>query len=571
MKTERWKPPLMLTLLPVGVGTGAALIAQAFVAAVVWLNDVLLITPGSRGRAEADLLLVATLAVPTLGGLLVGLLRRRAGAERMQGPADVIAAVQTRAGGMAGRAGLATAGGSLLSIGSGATVGEYGPLVHMGGTLGSALARLFRTDVTVINIAVACGVAAAIATVFNAPLAGILFAHEVVLRHFAPRAFAPVALAAIIGYIVANALGARVPMLAGEQLGSPALWEFGLFALLGVAGAALATAFMHAILGASRAARRFRRCEPLKPALAGLVLGSVALVLPEVLGMGFELLRSVTMGDIGLPVAMLALILAARLATTAMCLGLGFVGGVFSPAMVLGALFGAIYGIGLAQGAGLPVIDASAYAICGMMAVTAPVIGAPVTAVVIVMELTGSYALTLAALAAVGIANFIVARTFGRCLFDRELRDRALDLSGGRSKAILGSRDIAPLVSDRYVAAGADDRVDSVRRAALDARRGKVFLVDGDGVYQGSVRLEDLAVADAGQRAIELRDRDDIVMLEHLSLWRAMQRMRRFDGESVAVIDDEGRLVGTLFTSELVSQFLDIQSDLRGEEQIRTE
>jgi CIC family chloride channel protein len=268
---------------------------------------------------------------------------------------------------------------------------------------------------------------------------------------------------------------------------------------------------------------------------------------------------------------MLALILVARLAMTAMCLGLGFVGGVFAPAMVLGALFGAICGNALEQVAGVPIVDASVYAICGMVAVTAPVIGAPVTAVVIVLELTGSYALTLAALASVGISNLLVSRLFGRCLFDRQLRDRALDLSAGRNKAILESRDIAPLVSDRFVAARADAGAEAVRRRMLDARRGQAFLVDGNGVYQGSVRLEDVSTADADQAAIEVRDRDDIVMLEHLSLWRAMQRIRRFDGEAVAVIDDDGRLVGALYTSELVSQFLDIQSDLRGEEQLRSE
>jgi CIC family chloride channel protein len=569
--TRRWKLLLLLTLLPVGVGLASSLIAQAFVAAVIRANELLLIAPAARDSAPADVLIAATILVPAAGGLLVGLLRHFAGAHRIGGPAEVIATVQTRTGGIDARSGLASAAGGLLSIGSGATVGEYGPLVHMGGSVGAALARFFRTDVTVINIAIACGVAAAISTVFNAPLAGILFAHEIILRHFAPRAFAPVAVASIVGYIVGNALRAREPMLAAEQLAAPHLWEFGLLVALGLAGAAVAIGFMHAILSADRMARRIRRLEWLKPAAAGLALGLIALALPEVLGMGFDLLRDVTLGEQAIPLATLVLILIARLVTTAMCLGLGFVGGVFAPAMVLGALVGAIFGHGMEHVAGLPIVDASAYAICGMVAVTAPVIGAPVTAVIIVMELTGSYALTLAALASVGISNLLVSRSFGRCLFDRQLRDRALDLSAGRNKAILESRDIGPLVSERFVAARDDAEVDAVRRRMLDARRGQAFLVDGRGIYQGRVRLEDLSVADPGQAAIELRDRDDIVMLEHLSLWRAMQRIRRFDGESVAVIDDDGRLVGALYVSRLVSQFLDIQTDLRGEEQLRPE
>jgi len=556
--------------LPIIVGLLAALAAQLFVALAVALNDLLLITPASHAAGGAGLATAAIVLVPTLGGLLVGCLRHFGGDGVDHGPARIIAAVQTRNDELRARPGLLSASASLVSLGSGATVGEYGPLVHMGGSLGATLARVFRSDITTINTTVACGVAAAIATVFNAPIAGILFAHEIILRHFAPRAFAPVALASIVGYIVANALSARQPLLAAGPISPPQLWEFGLFALLGVAGAGVAILFMQAILGAGRAAGRIRRFRPLKPALAGLVLGLAALALPEVMGMGFDLLQSVTAGEF-MPLGALIVILAARLAATAMCLGMGFTGGVFSPAMVIGSLLGAIFGITLHQGLGLPVTDSAVYAICGMVAVTAPVIGAPVTAVVIVMELTGSYTLTLAALASVAISNALVSRLFGRCLFDRQLRQQKLDLSAGRTKAILESRDIAPLVSANFASIREHAEVDQARQAMVDRHLDQAFVVDGNGLYQGTVLLKDALSGRPDQAAIELRNRDDVVMLEHLSIWRAMQRLKRFEGESVAVVDEHGRLVGALYASRLISAYLDIQADLRAEEQIRAE
>ena len=554
-------------MLPLIVGVLAALAAQLFVALVVALNDLLLVTAAARTSGAFT---VATVAVPAAGGLLVGLIRYFGGTAVDHGPAEIIAAVQTRNDELRARPGVLSASSSLVSLGSGATVGEYGPLVHIGGSLGATFARIFRSDVTTINITAACGVAAAISTVFNAPIAGILFAHEIVLRHFAPRAFTPVALASIVGYIMASALSARQPMLAAGQIGMPHLWEFGLFALLGVAGAGLAMLFMHAILGAGRAAARIRRFQPLKPALAGLALGLAALALPEVMGMGFGLLQSVTAGEF-MPLGVLIVILVARLAATVMCLSLGFTGGVFSPAMVIGSLFGAIFGIALNQGLGLPVTDAAVYAICGMVAVTAPVIGAPVTAVVIVMELTGSYALTLAALASVALSNAMVSRLFGRSLFDRQLRQRKLDLSAGRSKAILESRDIAPMVITNLVSIDEHASVDQARHAMLDQHLDQAFLIDGKGKYQGTVLLKDVLRGRPDQAAIELRNRDDVVMLEHLSVWRAMHRLKRFDGESVAVIDEHGKLVGALYASRLISAYLDIQANLRAEEQIRAE
>lgn len=568
----RWRRLSMQLTLPLLIGLAAALAAQAFVAAVVRLNDWLLVTPDARLGADADLLIVATLAVPTLAGLAVGLLRRIARADRLQGPPEVIAAVQTRGGGITPGAGPASATGALLSLGGGAAVGEYGPLVHAGGSLGSWMARLLNADLTTVNNAIACGVAAAIATIFNAPLAGILFAHEIILRHFSPRAFAPVAVSALVGYIVGNALRARQPMLEAAGQLEPGLWEFSLFVVLGVAGAGLALAFMHAVLGTSRLAARVRRFEFAKPALAGLLLGAAALALPEVLGMGFELLRDVIDSAAAPSIAALALVLVARLAATAISLGLGFVGGVFAPAMVIGALFGAIFGAAATQWLGLPIDHPTAYAICGMVAVTAPVIGAPVTAVVIVLELTGSYPLTLAALASVSVANLIVARLFGRGLFDHQLKQRRIDLSAGRSKAILEARTIDPLVeTEGYVAVdpGTDAAATFEQMAA--ARRSQAFLVDAAGVYQGSVQLKDLAVADPGQQVVELRNRDDIVMLHHLSIWRAMYRIRRFDGECVAIVDDRGRLVGALYAANLIENYLDVQSELRGEEQLRAE
>src|SRR6056297_588891 len=568
MPGNRWTRSARAVSLPLIVGVLSALVAQLFVALVVKLNELLLVAPSSRSMFDDQTLVIATLAVPTIGGLVVGLLRHFAGAHAAHGPAEIIAAVQTRSGELPARSAWASASSSLVSLGSGAAVGEYGPLVHMGGSLGSALARLFRSNITTVNIAIACGVASAISTVFNAPIAGILFAHEIILRHFAPRAFAPVALASIIGYIVGNALTVRQPLLAAEQIGTPQFGEFGRFAMLGVAGAGLAIGFMHAILYATRAAARIRRFDVLKPALAGLVLGLAALALPEVMGLG--LLLSVTTGAM-MPVGALLLILAARLLATAMCLGLGFTGGVFSPAMVIGSLLGAVFGVALHQGLGLPVTSSAIYAICGMVAVTAPVIGAPVTAVVIVMELTGSYTLTIAALASVAISNSMVSRLFGRCLFDRQLKQRKLDLSAGRTKAILEWRDIAPLVSDNFISLDDDASAEQAREAMLDRHLHQAFLIDGNGIYQGSVRVKDVLSGDPGQVAIELRNRDDVVMLEHLSIWRAMQRLKRFDGESVAVVNDHGKLVGALYSSNLISAYLDIQAALRAEEQIRAE
>jgi CIC family chloride channel protein len=165
----------------------------------------------------------------------------------------------------------------------------------------------------------------------------------------------------------------------------------------------------------------------------------------------------------------------------------------------------------------------------------------------------------------------MVSRLFGRCLFDRQLRQRKLDLSAGRTKAMLESRDISPLISSNFISLRDDATIERAREAMVGRHLNQAFLIDGKGTYQGSILVKDVLCGDAGQQAIELRNRDDVVMLERLSIWRAMQRLKKFDGESVAVVDDNGQLTGALYVSTLISAYLDIEADLRAEEQIRAE
>ncbi|MGO1625478.1 MAG: chloride channel protein [Halomonadaceae bacterium] len=404
---------LGLVALGALIGCLAALAAMGFVGAVIWLNDLLLISP--RGRmmfAHPEALAIATVAVPTLGGLVVGQLHRAIREGRPHTPADLIAAVQTRRGRLPARAGLLSALSGLVSLGSGASVGQYGPLVHMGASLGSLGANLLRLGRSDDNVAIAAGVAAAIAAAFHAPLAGIVFAHEVVLRHYALRAFAPVAAAAIAGHVVATHTLARGALFHVTDTAVPHPWEFAAFLLIGGVGALVAGAYMHAILAVGRWAARLPLAPPLRPALAGAALGLVALWVPDILGMGQETLRFATIqGAFGSLDLVIVLVL--KLAATALCIGMGFGGGVFSPALVIGTLFGALCGSWVTQ-AGFAGDTFVFYAVCGMVAVTAPVIGAPLTTLLIVFELTGSYVLTTAALASVTLASPIAAQLFGR-------------------------------------------------------------------------------------------------------------------------------------------------------------
>lgn len=564
--------PRALAVVALGLTTGllGALAAVGFVAAVGWLNDLLLISPRSRMMFEQrGWLMAATVLVPAAGGLVVGLLLRQLSEGRAHGPADAVLAVQTRRGQMSPRAGLVSALAALVSLGSGASVGQYGPLVHMGASLGSALARLTRAAQADDNIAIAAGVAAAISTAFNAPLAGILFAHEVVLRHSSLRAFAPVAAASSVGYVIAVVVFERSPLFQVADAAVNHAWEYLAFMAIGLGGALVAVAYMQSILALTRLAPRLPVPAVLRPAFAGAAVGVAALWVPDILGIGQETLRFAIIEG-AYSGGELALTLVLKLLATALCLGLGFAGGVFSPALVIGTLFGALCGTGLEWIAGEARGPLAMYGVAGMVAVTAPVIGAPLTTVVIVFELTHNYTLTTAALASVVLANLVASRVFGRSLFDVQLRNRGLDLSGGRGKLVLELKKIGDLVSRECVTVSPQTAVGDVVAELARNDRSEAYVVDADGRYRGTLTLARLqAHPQKAETVAPLAADDRPVLSADMGVWRAMERMQDFVGEAVPVVGSEekgSRFLGVVYETTLMKVYLGNLDELRREE-----
>jgi CIC family chloride channel protein len=310
--------------------------------------------------------------VPTVGGLVVGLLvRSLLPGRRPHGVADVIEASVVRGGVMSSRVGLAAALTSAVSLGSGASVGREGPAVHLGASLAGWLARRVHLPRTLGRTLLGCGVASAVAASFNAPIAGALFASEVVVGHYALKAFAPIVIASVAGTAVSRAWFGDFPafMLDGTILTS--FWEMPGFLLLGLVCGLGAIVFMLGIGVATRAAEKMPGPDFLRPAVAGFAVGLIALAFPQVLGVGYGTTEAAL--AVAFPFWMFVAIGLAKGVATSVCLGFGFAGGVFSPALVLGAMVGAAYGI-LATAA-LPELSsgAGAYTLVGMGAFAAAV------------------------------------------------------------------------------------------------------------------------------------------------------------------------------------------------------
>lgn len=557
---------VVLTLMGCGLGTVVSLLALMFVECVSWLNTLLLISPRARVQfLDPDLLALLTVLVPALGGLLVGLLLYKLSVEkRVLGPPDVILSAQLRKPLPDARSGVVSTVAAMLSLGCGASVGQYGPLVYLGALLASVLDRLKLRIPNARSIAVACGVAAAISTAFNAPIAGLVFAHEVILRHYSLQAFAPTTVASASGFVVANVLFERPPLflVAFDSVGHA--YEFALFALLGIACALLAVAFMKCVINSSRLAVKSGLHPIIRPAIAGLVVGLVALELPDVLGIGSELLRFATIEG-AFTNQELALLVVAKLLLTALCLGFGFAGGIFSPSLLVGILFGALCW-NLLGSAGIATSGIAVYAISSMVALASAVIGAPLTAILIVFELTRNYELTIAAMVSVVFANLIVFRLAGRSLFDIQLAARGVDLSGGRDQALMQQTSVGELPLSDAVTVLPEESSSAAHTKLLCEKRAEAIVVDSANRFVGLLRLQDLQLESACLVKDVLRA-DTLVLFEDSSLWDAMNEMQGFIGEFIPVVlRSDNRLLGVVSESTIVSTYLQTVHQSRQEE-----
>ncbi len=558
----------ILMLMALLVGGIVSLAAIAFVELVDWLNSALLISPRARAQAVGTSWLVplATVVVPTLGGLLVGAMLTRISPERRSvGPPDVIRAVQLRDRLPSARAGIVSTGAAAVSLGVGASVGQYGPMVYLGALIAGAIRHTRLRIRNLQPIAVACGVAAAIATAFNAPIAGLVFAHEVILRHYSLQAFAPVTVAAATGYVIANVMFERPALFLVEFSGVRHGYEFALFALLGMLAAGVAVGFMTLTLKCAHLAKRIPMDAAFRPALAGFAVGMVGLWLPDVLGIGKETLRFATIEGAFQPWE-LALLVLAKISLTALCIGFGFAGGVFSPALLIGILFGAFCWTALDGGTTIENSGIIVYAICGMMALTSPVIGAPLTTILIVFELTRSYDLTIAAMVAVVFSNLIAYRIFGRSLFDVQLERAGIDLSTGRDQARLKSELIGNRMTRDYPRCRSDEPVSAAIDRLANSPWSDVMVTDEEGVLLGILRVQDAIdcpEAEVGEVMQPVR----VIFETETSVWDAMIALKGFIGDAVPVIEaSSGRLVGTVTETAIIETYLEVVQDLRREE-----
>lgn len=377
---------------------------------------------------------VVVFVIPVIGGLVVGWIMSRWGdGGRPLSIADVIAASALRDARVDRRKGAASLLASMVTLSTGGSTGREAPIVHFGAVIAGWASDRVRLHGVGARDLLGCAVAAAVSASFNAPLAGAVFALEVVLRHYAVHAFGPIVVASVAGTLVSRIFFGDVTEYILPEPNLEFYAEIPAFLLLGVISGLVGAGLARSVLFAEKAGDRLQKLYAvsplLRPALAGAALGLIAIQFPHIIGVGYETTSRALTLDLDVSTAILFAVV--KVVAVAVTFAGRMGGGIFSPALMMGALTGAAFG--MFANSLIPVVEGSTglYALAGMGAVAAAVLGAPISTILIVFELTGDYQVAIAVMVSVSVASVVAHRFLDKSFFLTQLAEGGVDLTHG--------------------------------------------------------------------------------------------------------------------------------------------
>ncbi len=521
---------------------------------LLWNNGQLL-----EGILNAPLWLKLT--VPVAGAVVVATMVQRFAPEaKGHGVPEVMDAIVRHNGFIRIRVVLIKALASAISIASGASVGREGPIVQMGSAFGSAVGQFFQVSSRRMRTFVGCGAAAGIAATFNAPIAGAIFASEVILGDFSVTAIGPIIVSSVFGTVVSRSIEGNYPSFVPPvyQLQSPV--ELIFYIILGVLAGLAGWLFVKTLYGTEDLFDGLKLPIWVKAAVGGLVIGLVAVFRPEILGVGYPTIDKVLAG--GLPLLITALLIFGKIGTTSWSLGYGASGGVFAPSLFIGSMLGGTFGQ-LVHTA-FPGIAASsgAYALVGMAAMVAAATHAPITSVLIIFEMTTEYSVILPLMVASIISTAITNHLIDGNIYTIKLKRRGIEIHGGTDINLLDQLSVAKL--KEVLVEKVPESMSLTELLEMKSKSKDVisYALDEEGrlcgvITQSSLRryLNHMEEIPADTCVRDFMNLQFDTIRDDTPIHETLRTMMQFDLEALPVVDDAGLITGQLTRSAILEKY----------------
>jgi CIC family chloride channel protein len=502
-------------------------------------------------------------AVPAVGGLLVGpIIWFFAREAKGHGVPEVIAAIAVRGGVIRPRVVAVKTLASAISIGTGGSVGREGPIVQIGSALASTLGQLLKVPASQLRTIVGCGSAAGIAATFNAPIAGALFAAEVVVGDFAVAQLSPIVISSVVAtvvsrFVLGNYPAFRVPTY---ELVSP--FELLPYMVVGFMAGLVAWVFILTLYRTEDLFEKLPMPEYLKASVGGLLVGVIGIWLPYVFGVGYSSISMALQG--ALPVTLLGILLVAKLLATSITIGSGGSGGIFAPSLFLGAMTGGFFGTFVHQWFPGATASSGAYALVTMGAVVAAATHAPISAIIIIFELTQTIDIIPPLMAACVVSSLVTTFLSPDSIYTMKLRRHGIDLFEEETTNVLRSLYVNDIIDREPEVLPASANLTTVLEHALESEHSDFFVIDGKSHLVGTIHLRQLTRMLVEQDVLrhvivagDLVDPRKTTLTESHDLDVALQIFSQSEAEELPVVasDDPRKLVGSVHKQDVIHAY----------------
>ncbi|MBF0621103.1 MAG: chloride channel protein [Magnetococcales bacterium] len=502
------------------------------------------------------------LLMPVVGGLIVGpLVHFIFPGSRGHGVPEVIAAAGLHGGKMELKDGLGKMVACSLSIGCGGSVGREGPVVHLGATLASVFGQKMGMSTKHMRTMVGCGAAAGIAASFNAPIAGVMFALEVILADYGLATFSPIVLSSVIATVVARLHLGDFPAFIVPHYTLVSSWEIPAYVGLGLVCGLTGILFMKILFHAEDLMAKMPVPIYFRPVVGGLLLGLIALQFPEVMGVGYDTMNRALLENLA-GITMIVLILT-KIIATSITLGSGFSGGVFTPSLFLGAMVGGAFGTFVHSL--FPVMSAGpgAYTLVGMGAMAAAVLGSPIASILILFELTGDYKIMLALMVSSIVATLLINQVYRDSIYTRVLRRKKIDLRSGRESNLLRHITVSAVMRKDFELIPENTTIRAFKDRIRLSKEENFLVVDKNKHLKGIVSFQDLHRVAFDEGVEDLVLIKDIATTSLLTvtplnnLFEASRRMESGNVEQLPVVAENNPLevLGVITDHDLIRAY----------------
>jgi chloride channel protein, CIC family len=557
-----------LVVLAALVGTIGGWVVLAMSVAVAALHAALF-NIDIRGRLSSQFSIdpLRAVLVPSLGGLLLGLTLLLLQRWRPAREIDPIEANALHGGRMSFRGSVIVALQTVWSSGVGASVGLEAGYTQLAGGIAASLGRAFHLRRADQRIMVGCGAAAAIAGAFGAPLAGAFYAFELVIGGYTPASLTAVGVAAVAGYFVTHGFAALSLGIGVGPVGDVLGRDLALAALLGILAALFGIAIMRGVALCEALLAKTGIWPPLRPALGGLAVGLLALLTPHVMSSGHGALHFTSI--VSMPLAMIATVFVLKALASVMSLGSGFRGGLFFATLFLGVLGGRLFAAGIDMiWPGLK-LDPNVYAIVGMSALSASVIGGPLTMAFIALESTGNLWLTTAVLVAVIISTQITRELFGYSFATWRFHLRGETIRSAADVGWIRDLTVRRLMRPDVTAVNADMPIEQFRSKFPLGSKTQVVAVDDAGCYVGLALVADAHAPDLDAKSglAGILHHRDVVLQPVMNIQEAIEVFDAAEAESLVVVESGGehRPIGILTEAHAMRRYAEESEQRRRE------